>query len=96
MAKDFYDKLKILSEVLKNNWPLVLMGLTAISSLSANAAQFFGIQEKEQELKDTQQQVAAVANYVTKTVIVKKDGCYECKKDIKTLQSEVNQLKRWH
>jgi len=49
MAKDTYDKLKILSEVLKNNWPLILMCLTALGSGITNMNQYFVGQNYEAE-----------------------------------------------
>ena len=88
--KDAWDKLKITSDVLKNNWPLVLMAITALSSLSTNAAQYFSGVEKEAEVLAAQQQVTEVANHLTQTkIIIKESGCTECIR-------RIEKLERWH
>lgn len=66
MAKDFYDKLKIWSEVLKNNWPMIVLAFTALGSLGTNLNQYFGIQDKEVEIQQAHKQIENIANYYAK------------------------------
>ena len=86
MAKDFYDKLKISSEVLKNNWPLVLMFITAVSSGMGNIGQYFTMQEAEEENVN---QIAAIVEHLTATPKIVQSPCGDCINRIK-------QLERWH
>lgn len=78
--KDSYDKLKILSEVIKNNWPLVLICFTGLSSLATNAAQMVTNQDLEIEQKASQEQIATIANHYTTTpkIAVQKPNCGNC------------------
>lgn len=95
MAKDFYDKIKIWSEVLKNNWPMLILAFSALSSLSTNAAQYFAKVEVERDLANSQDQVAAVANHLTAIKIPKAapkiviPSCGDCIK-------RIEKLERWH
>ena len=91
MAKDFYDKIKILSEILKNNWPVLVLLFTALSSMSTNAVQYFAKAEVEQDLINSQDQVTAVANHLTakatpKIVVPSCGGCIK----------RIKKLERWH
>lgn len=74
MAKDIYDKLKIISDILKNNWPLVLMGITAITSASGNIMQYF---ENDEILEQKDEQIAAIANYYNPEVVKQPDGTWK-------------------
>lgn len=76
--KDAYDKLKIWSEVLRNNWPIVLLLCGALGSVATNVGQLFGYQEIEEELVQTQNQVTEVAKHFTKTKVIIKDNCSNC------------------
>ena len=71
--KDAWDKLKIVSEVFKNNWPQFLLIGTLLSSAGFNLNQYFGIQEKEVEIQNTQKQITKIAEHYAapKTVKVK-------------------------
>ena len=91
--KDKWDKLKIMSDVIKNNWPLIIIGLTALSSLSTNAIQYFTKAGVEQELVATQNQVTAVASHFTATttpkIVVRESPCGNCIK-------RIEKLEKWH
>lgn len=51
--------------VLENKW-LVMLVIGMFSSVATNVGQVFTVQEKEQTIKATQQQVATVAEAYTK------------------------------
>lgn len=77
--KDRYDKIKILSEVLKNNWPLVLICFGGLSSLATNATQFATNSDHEAEAKAAQEQIATIANhYAATTPKIVKSSCGDC------------------
>lgn len=80
--KDAYDKLKILSEVLKNNWPMIILACTALSSMMTNASQYMTNSDHEIEKKASQEQIAAIANHYAATttpkIVVQKSPCGDC------------------
>lgn len=77
--KDAYDKLKILSDILKNNWPMILMGLTALSSGLTNLNQYF-IGEEDDLIKNAMaEQITILAKpYVKPKEITVKSTCNPC------------------
>lgn len=97
--KDGWDKFKISSEALKNNWPILLMAATALSSGLGNISQHFDVQAKEAEKNQAIHDVAVgfhrvIAEIKPEDVKPKKvkkvdTGCNYCK-------AEINKLKEWH
>ncbi len=90
--KDAYDKIKILSEVLKNNWPILVLAFTALSSMATNAAQFMNNADLEAEKIKAVREVAigfqtAMIEIEPKKV-VKKSTCGQCKNLIKSHEGE--------
>jgi len=82
-VKDKWDKLKIASEALRNNWPQLLLICTLASSGIGNASQYFTIQDKEQEKITAVREVAtafqAVIAEPEKAVEkVRNSGCGSC------------------
>lgn len=78
--KDAWDKFKISSDALKANWPLVLLGLTAVSSGITNISQYFdGVTAQ----KNYHEGITAITQHE------KPKGCSRCIKLI-------NELKEFH
>lgn len=79
MAKDFWDKFKITSEALKNNWPMLLLGATAISSGLTNLNQYFVGQEDDFMKSAMKDQITVLAEtYVKPKTITIKQSCGSC------------------
>lgn len=78
--KDAYDKIKILSEVIKNNWPQFLLVGTLLSSAGFNVNQYFGVQEKETEIEETRKQIARIADHYAAPKTVKIKTICNCNK----------------
>ena len=65
--KDAWDKFKISSDALKANWPLILMGLTALSSGLTNLNQYF-IGEEDDLIKNAMaEQITVLADTYVKS-----------------------------
>lgn len=90
--KDAYDKLKIWSEVLKNNWPQILLIGTLLSSGMGNIGQYFAIQDKEQEKNKAVREVAtAFQTVMIEEKPIEKTNCGNCES---TLKNHIKQYKR--
>ena len=98
MAKDFWDKFKISSDALKANWPMILVGLTALSSGIGNITQTLWLDEadttnnamKEYIEYTNKEYVLPKASIVTTSkMATTKSGCGECIK-------RIEKLERWH
>lgn len=85
MGKDAYDKLKILSDVLKNNWPQLLLICSLLGSSVGNIGQYFTIQDKEQEKNEAVREVATAFQTVTmedpKPIV---SNCNNCEQLLRT------------
>jgi len=92
MSKDSYDKLKIVSEVLKNNWPILVIAFTALSSMATNASQYMTNTDHEAEQQASQEQIAMIANHyavtTTPKIVVQKSSCGNCGLFIKRHEGE--------
>ncbi len=83
MKKDRYDKLKIFSEVLRNNWPLLVLAFTALSSLATNASQYTNNEAEQMALHKQIQNIAAhyASTPKEKTIIRKCGNCSKSMRD---------------
>ena len=92
MGKDAYDKLKILSEVLRNNWPIFVIAFTALGSMATNAAQFVTNQDLEtSKVKAVREVAVGFQQAMIKTEpkkIIMKSSCDKCMHEIKRLREE--------
>ena len=75
---EFIDYFKIVMDYLKVNKWLVLLALSGVGSIATNIGQLFGYQEMEEELVQTQKQVAEVARYYVAKKVVVKSTCESC------------------
>ena len=100
MTKDKWDKLKITSEMLKNNWPVIVLAFTALSSGVTNAMQYYTNTDLVAEDKAKSEQIAQIANHYAQPVKIErkiyKTDCGVCQQ----LKSRVEKLEktqiRWH
>lgn len=89
--KDKWDKLKISSEALKNNWPMLLLILGGLSSGIGNITQGYFANEDEELKTAMAEQITILAEtYVRpsqpKTVI--RQNCDACMVEVRKLRSE--------
>jgi len=86
--KDGWDKFKITSEALKNNWPVILLACTALSSGLTNMNQFF-IGQEDDLMKDAMKDTITVLaeTYVEPQKPVS-SGCSQCLREVKNLREE--------
>ena len=76
--KDAWDKFKISSEALKNNWPMILVAMTAISSGIGNITQHLGWQEDKELNTALVETVTMLSPKPKKTQVIIKQDCNEC------------------
>ena len=92
--KDKWDKLKTISDIIKDNKVLVLMALTALSSGLTNLGQMIYGEEKDILINAMADQITVMAPKQTRVII--SSDCDGCIQRIETIEKKVNQLKRWH
>ena len=109
MSKDIYDKLKIFSDLIRDNKTIVIL---LISMLTANVGQAISginksqiIQYKNNEITKIQKQVGDVANsyhkFITKEkkilIIKEPSNCSVCKKELEEhIKIYNDHIERYH
>jgi len=85
MAKDIYDKLRLIPELVKTYWMIAVM----LGSLSTGGWHWWDKQDYKDEQAAAQKQIAEIANHYAapKTVTVK-SNCDKCMYEIKRLREE--------
>lgn len=85
MAKDIYDKLKIIPELVKTYWAIIVM----FGGLSTGGWQWWDKQDYKAENIASQKQIAEIARHYAalKTVTVK-SNCNKCMNEVIKLRKE--------
>jgi len=79
MAHGLYDWIKLGSDVIKNNWPQLILLCGMLGSFGTNASQYFTNVDHEAEQKAKDEQIAAIANhYAATTPKTVKSSCGNC------------------
>jgi hypothetical protein len=74
------DWFKAISLFIKDNKWLVLLALSGAGSFATNIGQYFGVQETETELVETQKQITKIAEYYAAPHTVKVTKICNCDK----------------
>jgi len=90
--KDGWDKLKVISDVVKDNKFIVVICFTGLGSLVTNATQLVANQDLEQEKITAVHEVAAAFQSVMSETepkkIIVKSNCNQCLREIRKLKEE--------
>jgi hypothetical protein len=95
MAKDIWDKFKIISDILKNNWPMIVLAFTTLGSAYGNMSQYF---EKDEIVEAKNKQIKAIAEYynppkpVKVTLTQQPDGTW--KTEIKKIDTKLTNFEK--
>ena len=100
MAKDFYDKLKTWSDIIKDHKVLVLMGLTALSSGLTNLGQMIYGEEKDMLIGAMKEQITILAPKpaIKPKAVTVRSNCGKCGGyfDKKINEYDFNHIKNAH
>lgn len=90
MAKDSYDKLKVISDIIKDNKVLVLMGITALGSGLTNLGQMIYGEEKDLLINAMKEQITILAPKPEKKVITVRSNCGGCVKLLREHEEDLH------